>query len=231
MRIGLSFDQGTPKYRLYLGALLAAAEQAELEVVPLWMASAQKPLEPYFLETLDGIVFTGGADIEPRRYGFDDPQSLCKTLPGRDEQELAMLESAFQRRLPILAICRGMQLLNVYRGGTLTPHLKAAADHLLRDDERHMIQVEAASALGRLARTSEAAVTSSHHQAVNKVGSGLKAIAWHQDRTIEALTWSAPLRKPWMMAVQWHPERMSLSEPLAGSLYEGFLQAIKARTS
>ncbi|HUZ50417.1 MAG TPA: gamma-glutamyl-gamma-aminobutyrate hydrolase family protein [Candidatus Dormibacteraeota bacterium] len=231
MRIGLSFDQGTPKYRLYLGALLAAAEQAGLEIVPLWMASAEKPLEPYFLETLDGIIFTGGADVEPQRYGFGDPEGLCKTFPGRDEQELVMLESAFQRRLPILAICRGMQLLNVYRGGMLVPHLKTAADHLLRDDERHMVQVEATSALGRLARTSEAAVTSSHHQAVNKVGTGLKAIAWHQDRTIEALTWSAPLRKPWMMAVQWHPERMSLSEPLAGSLYEGFLQAVKGRSS
>lgn len=231
MRIGLSFDQGTPKYRLYLGALLAAAERAGLEIVPLWLASAERPLEPYFLETLDGIIFTGGADVEPQRYGFDDPQGLCETLPGRDQQEFAMLESAFQRRLPILAICRGMQLLNVYRGGTLIPHLTTAADHLLRDDERHMVQVEGTSGLGRLARTSEAMVTSSHHQAVDRVGTGLKAVAWHRDRTIEALTWSAPLRKPWMMAIQWHPERMSLSEPLAGSLYEGFLQAVKGRSS
>ncbi len=231
MRIGLSFDQGTPKYRLYLGALLAAAEHAGLPIVPLWMASPEKPLEPYFLETLDGICFTGGADVEPQRYGLEDPHGLCKTCPGRDEQELAMLERAFERRLPILAVCRGMQLLNVHRGGTLIPDLDSAADHLLRDDERHTIQIEATSALGRLARTSEAVVTSSHHQAVGKIGNGLKAIAWHQDRTIEALTWNAPLRKPWMMAVQWHPERMSLSEPLAGSLYKGFLQAVKGRSS
>ncbi|MHB8148370.1 MAG: gamma-glutamyl-gamma-aminobutyrate hydrolase family protein [Vulcanimicrobiaceae bacterium] len=231
MRIGLSYDQGTPKYRLYLGALLAAADQAGFEIVPLWMASPKKPLEPYFLETLDGIVFTGGSDVEPQRYGFDDPLGVCETSPGRDEAELVMLESAFQRRLPILAICRGMQLLNVYRGGTLIPHLATAADHRLRDEERHLVQIEPRSALQRLARTSEAPVTSSHHQAVDRVGKGLEAIAWHSDRTIEALTWSNPMRKAWLMAVQWHPERMALSEPLAGPLYEGFLQAVQSRTS
>ena len=229
MRIGLSYDQGTPKYRLYLGALLAAAEQAGVEIVPLWMVGPDKPLEPYFLETLDGIIFTGGADVEPQRYGFADPESLCETFPGRDEAELVMLESAFSRRLPILAICRGMQLLNVYRGGTLVPHLTTTPDHRLRDEERHLVQIEPGSSLARLAHTNEAPASSSHHQAVAKVGRGLQAIAWHADRTIEALSWSDPLRKPWMMAVQWHPERMALSEPLSGALYEGFLQAVKGR--
>ncbi|HVC30363.1 MAG TPA: gamma-glutamyl-gamma-aminobutyrate hydrolase family protein [Steroidobacteraceae bacterium] len=232
MRIGLSYHQGTPKYRLYLGALLAAAEQAGYDdVLPLWMASPKEPLKPDALETLDGLIVTGGSDVEPQRYGFDDSLGVCESFPGRDEPELVMLESALQRRLPILAICRGMQLLNVQRGGTLIPHLPTAADHQLRDGERHLVQIEPGSALGRLARTSEAPATSSHHQAVDRIGTGLKAIAWHSDRTIEALTWSHPLRKPWLMAVQWHPERMALSEPLAGPLFEGFLQAVKARTS
>jgi len=231
MRIGLSFDQGTPKYRLYLGALLAAADVAGIEIRADWLASPEKPLQEHTLDGLDGIIFTGGSDIEPERYGFTDTEHLCKTQPGRDEPELRMMAYAIENRLPIMAICRGMQLLNVYQGGSLIPNLATAPDHRLRDEERHQVQIEPGSALHRLVGVTEGEATSAHHQGIDRLGKGLEAVAWHADRTIEAIGWSDPMRKGWLAAVQWHPERMALSEPLSGPLFEGLLQAVRARTA
>lgn len=228
MKIGLSYDQGTPKYRLYLGALLAAAEHALYEVEPIWLAGAEKPLDRAALEQIDGLILTGGADVEPQRYGFRDVQGVCETFPGRDEAEIAALDAAIERRLPVLAICRGMQLLNVHQGGTLVPDLGAA--HNRPDEERHPVQLESGSTLHRLLGTDSGSVTTSHHQAVGELGDGLVAVAKHADGTIEAIEWSQPMRKSWLAAVQWHPERMGLDEPLAGPIFKTFLDAVRART-
>ena len=229
MKIGLSYDQGTPKYRLYLGAILASAEQAGLadELEPIWLASATQPLDREALEEIDGVLLTGGADVEPQRYGDADEGNVCETFPGRDDAELAIIEAALRRRLPILAICRGMQLLNVYHGGTLVKDLPYPG-HSLADRERHPVMIESGSALHRLVGTHSGAVTSSHHQAVDKLGDGLTIVSRHEDGTVEAIEWTTPMRKPWLVAVQWHPERMGLDEPLAGPLLGGFLAAVRA---
>lgn len=227
MKIGLSYDQGTPKYRLYLGALLAAAEQALFHVDFVWLAGPDKPLDREALNEIDGLVLTGGADVEPQRYGFRDPKGLCHTFPGRDEAEIGAITAAFERRLPILAICRGMQLLNVYQGGTLVPDIPG---HVLDDEARHSIQLESGSTLHRLLGSDHGEVTSSHHQAIGELGDGLVAVARHADGTIEAIEWSQPMRKGWMAGVQWHPERMGLDEPFAGPIFKAFLDTIRART-
>lgn len=117
MRIGLSYSQGTPEYRLYVGALLAAAERADLSIEPVWLASNERPLDREAARTIDGLLLTGGPDVEPQRYGWRDREGVCVTDPARDEAELATVDTAYARRIPILAICRGMQLFNVYRGG------------------------------------------------------------------------------------------------------------------
>lgn len=224
MKIGLSYDQGSPKYRLYTGVLMAAAEQANIDVQPFWIAGSNQPINEVALQTVDALVMTGGADIEPGRYGQASANGV-KTEAGRDDVEWAILKGAFARRLPILAICRGMQLLNVYQGGTLIPHLPTAADHELSDDQRHPINIEAGSALALLTGLHEGQVTSSHHQGVDKVGRGLRVVARHPDGTVEAIEWTSPMRKPWLAAVQWHPERMGLDEPFSGAIFRGFLQA------
>ena len=230
MKIGLSYDQGTPKYRLYLGALLACAEQAGLAEVlePVWLAGAAQPLDRDALEEIDGLMLTGGADVEPHRYGQRD-SGTCQTFPGRDDAELTILDAAFGRRLPVLAICRGMQLLNVYQGGTLIQDLPYPG-HDLPDTERHPVHLEAGSGLQRLVSVHDGAVTSSHHQAIDEIGEGLSVVARHEDGTIEAVEWTTPMRKPWLVAVQWHPERMGLDEPLAGPLLRGFLDAVQSRS-
>jgi putative glutamine amidotransferase len=217
---------------LYVGALHAAAEQAgvddELETV--WLAGPGKPFDPADIATIDGLVLTGGADVEPQRYGFADPERLCHTFPGRDETEIHILDAAVARRLPMLAICRGMQLLNVYRGGTLVPDLPADEGHDLPDDERHEVEITRGSALHHLLAATHGTVSSSHHQAVAELGQGLGAVAHHPSGTIEAIEWTDPMRKPWLAAVQWHPERMGLDEPFAGLIFAGFLDAVRARS-
>jgi putative glutamine amidotransferase len=225
MKIGLSYDQGSPKYRLYAGALMAAGEQAGIEVQPLWIAGSERETDRVAMRTVDGLLLTGGADVEGHRYG-EVANSAIQPLPGRDDIEWEILDAAFARRLPILAICRGMQLLNVYRGGTLIPELPTAAAHKLDDSERHPILCEPGSALGILIGQNEGAVTSTHHQGIATPGKGLQAAARHPDGTIEALEWKNPMRKAWLAAVQWHPERMGLDEPFAGALFRGFLQAV-----
>jgi len=226
MKIGLSYDQGDPKYRLYAGALLAASEQANIDVQPFWLAGADRDTDRAAIETMDGLILTGGADVEPHRYGFIDSENVCTIYPGRDEVEWDILDAAFARRLPMLAICRGMQLLNVYAGGTLVPDIPALANHQLDDEQRHLITCEPYSALSILVGESAGEVTSTHHQAVAAVGRGLQIAARHADGTIEAIEWSQPMRKPWLAAVQWHPERMGLDEPFSGALFRGFLQAV-----
>jgi putative glutamine amidotransferase len=223
MKIGLSFDQGGPEYRLYVGALLVAAERARIEVQTFWLAGSARPFERELLETIDGLVLTGGADVEPRRYGSRDPQNRCKPFPGRDAAEFLILDRAFARRLPTLAICRGAQLLNVYQGGTLIEDL---AGHDLVEDARHAAIVERGAALGLLLGSPQGEVNSSHHQAVGQLGEGLRAAARHPDGTIEAIEWTQPSRKPWLTAVQWHPELMGPDEPFAAPLWRGFLQAM-----
>ncbi|HUN30332.1 MAG TPA: gamma-glutamyl-gamma-aminobutyrate hydrolase family protein [Alphaproteobacteria bacterium] len=226
MKIGLSYDQGTPKYRLYTGALMAAAEQAGIDVQPFWLAGADRETDWTAIQTMDGLLLTGGADVEPSRYGRGDAEAACTTYPGRDDIEWAILDAALARRLPMLAICRGMQLFNVHAGGTLHPDVPTASAHQLDDDERHLVMCESTAALALLIGENDGQVTSSHHQAVAKLGHGLQIAARHADGTIEAIEWARPMRKPWLAAVQWHPERMGLDEPFAGAVFRGFLQAV-----
>ncbi len=226
VKIGLSYDQGSPKYRLYTGALMAAAEQANIDVQPFWLAGADRETDWTAIQTMDGLLLTGGADIEPQRYGLSDAAGVCSTYPGRDDIEWSILEAAMARRLPMLAICRGMQLINVYHGGTLHPDLVTVENHQLDDDRRHAVMCEATAALPILIGQLEGEVTSTHHQAVAKLGHGLQIAARHADGTVEAIEWTRPMRRPWLAAVQWHPERMGLDEPFSGGLFRGFLQAV-----
>ncbi|MGB6986050.1 MAG: gamma-glutamyl-gamma-aminobutyrate hydrolase family protein [Candidatus Aquilonibacter sp.] len=229
MKIGLSFDEGDPVYRFYVGALMAAAEQAGIDVQPFWLAGADRPIDEVAIQTMDGLILTGGADVEPQHYGLDDRDGVCKPFPGRDEIELPMLDTAFERRLPMLAICRGMQLLNVYQGGTLRPALSHPDVHALDAEARHPIVCEPHAALPLLVGEHEGLVNSTHQQAVDRLGHGLQIAAKHADGTIESIEWTRPMRRPWLAAVQWHPERMGLDEPFSGAIYRGFLQAVSLK--
>ncbi len=161
------------------------------------------------LSHLDGIVLPGGGDIAPELYGaVRDPESGGMDIE-RDHAELALFRDATAAGLPILAVCRGMQLVNVARGGTLVQHLPAVTSEPHQDIERrrelvHTVHVDPESELGSIIGADDLGVNSIHHQGVDRVGHDLRAVAWAEDGTIEGLE----DRDRRIVAVQWHPEQL-----------------------
>jgi gamma-glutamyl-gamma-aminobutyrate hydrolase PuuD len=159
------------------------------------------------LDALDGIIFSGGADLDPASYGADPHPETNGTRPERDRAELALMEAALQRDMPVLAICRGLEIMNVLRGGDLVQHLPDVVG-----DERHKhtpgvfadhdVAVEPESRLGRILGD-RAPVKSHHHQGVGRLGNGLVETARADDGTIEGL--EDPSRT-FALGVLWHPE-------------------------
>jgi putative glutamine amidotransferase len=159
------------------------------------------------LDALDGIVFSGGADVDPAHYGADAHPETDDPQARRDAGELALLQAALERDMPTLAICRGFQLLNVARGGDLVQHLPemtGSDTHKQVPGEFavHPVEVRAGSRLAGIVGAASD-VTSHHHQALGRVGEGLVESAWAADGTLEAVE-DPSLR--FAVGVQWHPE-------------------------
>lgn len=159
------------------------------------------------LDVLDGIIFSGGGDLDPETYGAEAHPETAGVVPERDRGELALLQAALERDVPVLAICRGSQLLNVARGGDLLQHLP---EHVGHDDHRLPVASMADHdvTLREGTRVSEilghrAPVKSSHHQGFGRLGEGLREAAHAEDGTVEAL--EDPERR-FALGVLWHPE-------------------------
>lgn len=157
---------------------------------------------------VDGLLLTGGGDIAPSRYGAQPVPETSGVDPGRDAFEIALVEEAVARDLPLLAICRGMQLLNVVLGGSLVQHLPAVTEHAHDLTQRwaegvHPVRIDPDSHLAEALGVVAVEVNSIHHQAVERPAPGARAVAWAPDGTVEAL--EIP-DSPHVVAVQWHPE-------------------------
>jgi len=156
---------------------------------------------------LDGIIFSGGGDLDPEMYGADAHPETKEITRERDTAELALLQAALGRDMPVLAVCRGSQVLNVARGGDLVQHLPEIVGH---DRHRHTepvmadheVTVEVESKLGSILGA-RAPVKSSHHQGFGRLGEGLREAAWAEDGTVEAL--EDPSHR-FALGVLWHPE-------------------------
>jgi putative glutamine amidotransferase len=160
------------------------------------------------LDVLDGIIFSGGADIGPGSYGAEPHPETDSPQTYRDSAELALLTAALDRDLPTLAICRGVQLLNVARGGDLVQHLpEAVGDEKHREVRgaysEHPVEVKSGTRLAAVLGERQPVVKSSHHQGVGRVGDGLVETAWAEDGTLEGL--EDPSRQ-FAVGVLWHPE-------------------------
>ena len=158
------------------------------------------------VDRLDGVCLSGGPDIDPEGYGEHDrdPQ-LGTTEPDLDAYELAVAQLADARKMPILGVCRGVQTLNVARGGTLHQHL---GDHRQTEPGRvptHSVRIDPDSRLARVLGVTEAEVNSFHHQAAARLGGGLRAVAWAPDGTVEGLESEGP---ELYLGVQWHAESL-----------------------
>ena len=192
----------------YVQALLAAGG-IPLILSPLMGAS----LAGSVLDGFDGLLLTGGEDIDPSWYGAEPSPLLSPPSRERDLFELALFAVARQRGLPILGVCRGIQLINVAMGGTLVQDIPTerpgALDHRpagLRDTRSHVVRLRPGSRAARAMGAASVNVNSSHHQAIQQLAPGLVASGWTSDDLIESLESEAGAS--WILAVQWHPEEM-----------------------
>lgn len=189
------------------------------------------PADEALLAGLQGLVLAGGGDIEPARVGLEAHAATYSVCVERDEFELGLVGRALERALPTLAICRGLQVLNVALGGDLLDHLPddASASTLHRESQeratRHPVRLAADSRLAALYGERELDVASWHHQAVGGLGEGLRAVAHAPDGTVEALEIEGA---PWLLAVQWHPELDLGADSPQRTLFSGFVELARA---
>jgi putative glutamine amidotransferase len=159
------------------------------------------------LDALDGLILSGGEDVSPETYGAQAHPETKGVDPSRDRAELALLQGALGRDMPVLAVCRGSQVLNVARGGDLVQHLPEIVGdekhkHTPGTFADHEVELDPASRLGKLLGE-RAPVKSHHHQGYGRIGDGLRKTAWAEDGTVEAL--EDPERR-FAIGVLWHPE-------------------------
>ena len=175
------------------------------------------------LERVQGLVLTGGEDVEPGRFGAAPHPKLGETDAARDAVELALIAAAERRRLPVLAICRGIQILNVALGGTLYQDLASERTGPIDHNDRrvrHGLRIEARSRVHRAVGTLDARVNTRHHQAIRDLAPVLHATAWAEDGVIEGVE-RRNGGAPWTLGVQWHPE-----DDVEAGLFRGFAEAI-----
>ena len=175
------------------------------------------PLEPHELEAVasavSGVVLTGGEDVDPAEYGAERGPKTTAIHPRRDKCELALVRLAHRRRLPTLAICRGIQLVNVALGGTLVQDIPSECPSPIDHDQSneremrvHDVSIEPQSKLFAAVGDTRISVNSSHHQALARVADGLRVTAKAPDGIVEGAEWVHD--DWWMLAVQWHPEEL-----------------------
>jgi putative glutamine amidotransferase len=185
------------------------------------------------IDRCDGLLLTGGGDVHPNSYGNHDAHVQTKESDERrDKFEFSLIDRALAGNLPILGICRGMQSMNVHLGGTLHLDLESAGfvGHSEKDgkENRHQVKIESQSSLEIVAEVDSAEVNSFHHQGADTVGNGLRVSARSEDGVIEAMEWADPEGKPFLLLVQWHPERMKDTyNPLAEKVGRIFLEEVK----
>ncbi|MGI8461692.1 MAG: gamma-glutamyl-gamma-aminobutyrate hydrolase family protein [Solirubrobacterales bacterium] len=206
----------------YLRAVEAAGGMPV--VIPPLSIEAITPL----LERLDGICLSGGPDLDPSEYGQDPHPELGPTWRELDRAELAVAREADARGLPILAICRGAQALNVARSGTLFQHLSerfgARVEHRqsrIGTEPIHRVEVDPESRLAKALGETEIEVNSFHHQAADEIGRGLRAVAFSPDGVVEAI--EAPGSR-FVLGVQWHAESLT-DRPEQARLFRAFVEA------
>ena len=226
---------GVERVRLN-AAYIRALESAGL--VPVVVAPFAEPATAVrILDAVSGLVLTGGEDVDPSHYGESPHPELGPVNSARDVTELALFAAARDRALPTLAICRGIQVVNVGLGGTLVQDLPSQRDavraHEL-DDTRgkrvHEVSIDPQSRLASVVGTRSLGVNSIHHQAIDRLGESLRVTATADDGVIEGVESNDPLW--WMVGVQWHPEELTATpEPWDRRVFAAFADACRAGLS
>ena len=219
------------KYKNYEQWFLNAPEDVEV----IQLSSHHNNLND--VDLCDGIVLSGGEDVHPERYKRPDLLQHLNEIninPSRDAFEWQIIEKSFALKKPVLGICRGLQLMNIYLGGSLIHDIPTVKDHHGHGskeniDSRHAIHVQEGSMLDSITKNNTGEINSAHHQAVEKYSDELTITATSEPGIVEALEWSLPQNKPWLLLVQWHPERMpDQDNPFASGIRTAFLNQITA---
>ena len=173
-------------------------------------------------EKAEVLLLPGGGDVEPWRYGAENTASSIE--PGRDEAELALIDAFVRSGKPILGICRGIQLLNVAFGGSLIQHMEGHRQSEKGNLCVQKVRVDRDSRLFSVVRNETIRTNTFHHQAVKTVAPALRAVAWAEDGTVEAIESET---HPFLIGVQWHPELFFAEESHARALFSAFVRAAK----
>ncbi|RME66033.1 MAG: gamma-glutamyl-gamma-aminobutyrate hydrolase family protein [Caldilineae bacterium] len=210
--------------------------------VPVLIPPGEPDLDD-LLARLDGVILSGGGDLDPAHYGGKAHESIYLIDPERDHFELALARRLVQGRLPTLGVCRGLQVLNVALGGALVEHLPdeppprrdtspvvhravSPAGDIFGAQSMHPVEVAPDSRLARILGVTRLEVASWHHQAVRRVAEPLTVTAWAEDGIVEAV--ELP-EHPWFLAVQWHPELTAAEDPVQRRLLRAFVDAARGR--
>lgn len=228
-RIGLTMRLELETRRFYLGRDYSeAVEAAGALPVHIPLIPKKEYIES-IVESLDGILLPGAdCDVDPKFYGEDPHPKLGRVVPEKDATDMLVLELAESLNLPVLAICFGMQVLNVSRGGSLVQDIEAQIEGCMKhrqgeplDRHSHSVSIAEKNLLFELAGKS-ASVNSHHHQAVRRTGRDLRAIAWANDGIIEAIEDTRDDR--FVLGLQWHPEIAWSRDSLSQGIFERFVE-------
>jgi putative glutamine amidotransferase len=182
-------------------------------------------------KSCSGLIITGGTDINPEFYNKAFDTVRCWPIDDhRDRLEMRLLDSALAWGIPVLGICRGHQMINVALGGSLVVDIpQDRGTEVIHQCEEyktcfHQVRLDRRSLIYHLTRLKEGEVNSNHHQAVDVLAPNLKISAYTADGIIEAIEWADTTGKPFLLGVQWHPERLDQSNPLSGAIGRRFLE-------
>ena len=226
--IGITYSKKFDDYRKWILSF-----NPEIEIIHLSYLADNANL----VSACNGIILTGGEDVHPEFYGKPeyleilDPNQINKE---RDKFEIKIIEASFQLKKPLLGICRGLQLTNVYLGGTLIPDIPNVFKNKQHGktegkDQMHEVNIIEDSFINKTTGKMSGIINSAHHQSAAIIGNGLKVTAFtntsKNDCIVEALEWEKPENKSWLLLVQWHPERIAEDVFFSNAIGNAFLNS------
>jgi putative glutamine amidotransferase len=232
----IALSKGSPdtSYAIYYNWIKSLDSSAKC--VDMYALDENEALKQF--RECSGLILTGGTDIDPAFYDKAYDTVRCWPIDAkRDKLEMRLLDSALAWGMPVLGICRGHQLINVALGGSLvvdipqdrgTTEIHQCEDYL---GCVHSVRLAQNSLLAVITQSKGGEVTTNHHQAVDALAQGMKVSAYTSDGIIEAIEWADTTGKPFLIGVQWHPERMDLNNPLSGAIGREFLEECRGERS
>jgi putative glutamine amidotransferase len=228
--VSTSVTIGTSPERAYVNATYLRAVQEAGGIPVLLPPHLDERSWKDLWVRLDGLLLTGGGDIDPARFGEAPHAKVYDVSAARDQLEIELTLAALERPAPLLAVCRGIQVLNVALGGTLWQDIPSEPGSSIahsqtepRDQPTHPVSVSGETRLAEILGALELRVNSMHHQAIRQPGKGLREVAWAPDGIIEGV--ELPDARTLVVGVQWHPEELVMRDPAARNLFRALVTA------